>query len=142
MSSPVVFSPRRQSPPSPLLTALPTPEQSRAQSLALTVIVPVYNERHLVAASVGRLLALTSEFISRLEVIIVDDCSTDGSREVLERLAGEDARILLIRHERNQGKGAAIRTARDHATGDVCVIHDADMEYNPEDLARLMVPFI
>ena len=66
MSSPVVFSPRRQSPPSPLLTALPTPEQSRAQSLALTVIIPVYNERHLVAASVGRLLALTSEFISRL----------------------------------------------------------------------------
>ncbi len=142
MSSPVVFSPRRQSPPSPLLTALPTPEQSRAQSLALTVIIPVYNERHLVAASVGRLLALTSEFISRLEVIIVDDCSTDGSREVLERLAAQDPRILLIRHERNQGKGAAIRTARDHATGDVCVIHDADMEYNPEDLARLMVPFI
>ena len=125
-----------------LLVELPTPEQSRALSLALTVIVPVYNERHIVATSVGRLLALTSEHISRLEVIIVDDCSTDGSREVLERLAAQDARIRLIRHARNQGKGAAIRTARDHATGDVCVIHDADMEYNPEDLARLMLPFI
>ncbi|MEO6063360.1 MAG: glycosyltransferase [Thermoflexales bacterium] len=142
MSSSAVLSPRGQPPPSHLLTALPTPEQSRAQSLALTAIVPVYNERHLVASSVGRLLGLTSELISRLEVIIVDDCSTDGSREVLERLAAQDARILLIRHERNQGKGAAIRTAREHATGDVCVIHDADMEYNPEDLARLMVPFI
>ncbi|HRA53624.1 MAG TPA: bifunctional glycosyltransferase/class I SAM-dependent methyltransferase [Thermoflexales bacterium] len=142
MSSPVVLSLRGQPPPLHLLTALPTPEQSRALSLSLTVIVPVYNERHLVATSVGRLLGLTSELISRLEVIIVDDCSTDGSREVLERLAAQDARIRLIRHARNQGKGAAIRTARDHATGDVCVIHDADMEYNPEDLARLMLPFI
>ena len=101
MSSPVALSFREQTSPSLLLTALPTSEQSRAQSLALTVIVPVYNERHLVATSVGRLLAVTSEHISRLEVIIVDDCSTDGSREVLERLAAQDARIRLIRYERN-----------------------------------------
>lgn len=125
-----------------VLADFPRAEHAWPQSLTLTVIVPVFNERHLVAASLGRLLALKSDLIARLEVIVVDDCSTDGSGAVLNRLAAQDGRIKLIRHERNQGKGAAIRTAREHATGDVCVIHDADMEYNPEDLVRMMVPFI
>lgn len=129
-------------PPDELLGTMPLAEHAWPQTLSLTAIVPVYNERHLVAASVGRLLAFRSDLVSRLEVIIVDDCSTDGSGAVLEKIAARDERVVLIRHPRNMGKGAAIRTARERATGDVCVIHDADMEYNPEDLARLMIPFI
>ncbi len=128
--------------PLELLTALPTSEQRRPHALALSVMIPVYNERHLVTASVNRVLALRSERISRLEVIIVDDRSKDGTWEVLQRLATTDDRIKLIRHERNQGKGAALRTALQYATGDVCIVHDADMEYNPADIPAILEPFI
>ena len=126
----------------PLLQILPSYEEQRLQQLAVSVVTPVYNERHLVAASLARVLALESDYISRLEVIVVDDHSTDGSWEVLQNLAATDGRIQLYRHDRNLGKGAAIRTALEHATGDVCVIHDADMEYNPADLPALLLPFI
>ena len=112
------------------------------RALKLSVVAPVYNERHVVEASLRRVLALRHELISDLELIVVDDCSRDGSREILERLAAEDTRIKLIRHEKNAGKGAALRTAFEHVTGDVTVIHDADLEYNPEDLPELLVPFV
>ncbi|MBP9865889.1 MAG: glycosyltransferase [Candidatus Omnitrophica bacterium] len=111
-------------------------------ALSLSVIVPVYNERYLVAFSLKRLLELKSEFISSMQVIIVDDCSRDGSYAVLESFAKQDARIVLTRHEKNRGKGAAIRTGLALATGDVTIIHDADLEYNPEDIAPLMRVFI
>jgi len=108
----------------------------------LSILIPVYNERHLVAASVNRVLALKSDLISRLEVIIVDDCSQDGSWNIIQQIAAHDERVRAVRQKHNQGKGAAIRTARDLATGDVCVVHDADMEYDPIDLPALLVPFI
>lgn len=114
----------------------------RSGQLSLSVLCPVYNERHLVAASLERVLALESPLIARLELIVVDDCSRDGSWEVLQRLAAEHPRITLLRHPRNSGKGAAIRTALAKATGDVCVVHDADMEYNPGDIPALLIPFI
>jgi glycosyltransferase involved in cell wall biosynthesis len=110
-------------------------------AFSLSALVPVYNERHLVEVSVRRLLAVQSELISGLQVIIVDDHSTDGSWNVLQRLAAEDERIVLLRHERNQGKGAAIRTGLAHATGEICLVHDADLEYHPEDIPSLLVPF-
>jgi len=110
-------------------------------SFRLSVLVPVYNERHVVEASVRRVLALSHPLIRELEVIIVDDHSTDGTREVLERLAGSDARITLIRHETNKGKGGALRTGIARATGDVSIVHDADFEYNPADIPALLVPF-
>lgn len=116
-------------------------ERPRNSSFSLTVLVPVYNERHLVETSVRRVLALKSELISSLQVIAVDDCSCDGSWDVLQRLAAEDDRVLLLRHERNQGKGAAIRTALEQATGEICIVHDADLEYHPEDIPALLVPF-
>ncbi|HET9531635.1 MAG TPA: bifunctional glycosyltransferase/class I SAM-dependent methyltransferase, partial [Blastocatellia bacterium] len=88
-----------------------------------------------------RVLALNHEMIGGLEVIVVDDRSTDGTWERLERIAAEDDRIILLRHERNMGKGAAIRTAISHATGDITIIHDGDLEYNPADIPSLLVPF-
>ena len=110
-------------------------------AFSLTVLVPVYNERHLVEASLRRVLFLRHELISRIQVIVVDDYSTDGTWEVLERLAAEDSRIVLLRHDRNSGKGAAIRTGLQHATGEICIVHDADLEYHPEDIPSLLLPF-
>jgi glycosyltransferase involved in cell wall biosynthesis len=111
-------------------------------ALSLSVIVPVYNERYLVAFSLKRLLELKSEFISSMQVIIVDDCSRDGSYEVLKSFAALDKRIVLTRHETNRGKGAAIRTGLALAENDVTIIHDADLEYNPEDISSLMRVFV
>ena len=112
-----------------------------AESFRLSVLMPVFNERHVVGESLRRVLALRHDLISSLEVIAVDDCSSDGTREILERLAREDDRITVIGHESNQGKGAAIRTALTRVTGDIVVIHDADLEYNPGDIPSLLVPF-
>lgn len=124
-----------------LLYRIPLYEQTIATSYRLSVIVPVYNERHVVETSLRRVLALEHELISSLELIVVDDLSTDGTLEVLKRLADEDPRITLIAHETNRGKGAAIRTALSHSTGEIVVIHDADLEYNPADIPSLLVPF-
>lgn len=124
-----------------LLCDLPVYDELTATSFSLSVLVPVYNERHVVEASLRRVLALDHGLIHRLEVIVVDDYSTDGSWEVLQRLAEEDDRMMLARHERNLGKGAAIRTAISRATGDISVVHDADLEYNPADIPALLEPF-
>jgi len=110
-------------------------------SFRLTVLVPVYNERHVVEASVRRVLALSHPLIRELEVIVVDDCSTDGTSDVLRKFAASDARITLVRHETNKGKGGALRTGIARASGDVCIVHDADFEYNPADIPALLVPF-
>ena len=111
-------------------------------ALKVSVLVPVYNERFLAAESIRRVLAVKDPAIRELEVIVVDDGSTDGTREVLRALARERPEIRYIEHDRNRGKGAALRTAIAHATGDVCVPHDADLEYHPADLARLVRPFL
>jgi glycosyltransferase involved in cell wall biosynthesis len=116
-------------------------KQDSIISYSLTVLVPVYNERYLVEASLRRLLALSDDIIHSLEVIVVDDCSTDGSWEVLERVAAEDERVVLLRHEHNLGKGAAIRTGLEKATGEITIVHDADLEYNPADIPSLLRPF-
>ena len=112
-----------------------------ADGFRLTVIVPVFNERYVVEESLRRLLAISDRLISSLEVIVVDDGSRDGTREILERFADREPRVLLLRHPANRGKGAAIRTGIDHATGDITLIHDADLEYHPEDIPSLLVPF-
>ena len=109
----------------------------------LSVVMPVYNERYLVAESIRRLLAVHSPLISRLDLIIVDDGSTDGSRDILRTLAAEHPdRITYIEHEHNRGKGAAVNTGIARARGAVTVIHDADLEYDAQDLPKLMTPFI
>jgi glycosyltransferase involved in cell wall biosynthesis len=101
----------------------------------LTVVMPVYNESATVEEMVGRVLAMPL----RIELIAVDDASTDGSREILERLAAQKGfRVLL--QERNLGKGAAVRRGFGEATGDVIVIQDADLEYDPVDIPELVAP--
>jgi glycosyltransferase involved in cell wall biosynthesis len=119
-------------------------------STSLSVLVPVYNEQHLVYASLQRLKCLEdSRMVERAEVIVVDDCSTDNSRQVLEQFRIEHTHThqskiqwTFLRHSQNRGKGAAVRTALEHATCDVSVIHDADLEYHPRDLLRILSVFV
>src|SRR5689334_13747180 len=87
-----------------LLRELPAYEQTTPRSFTLSVLVPVYNERHLVAASLRRLMALEHASICRLQVVVVDDHSSDGTWEILQRIAAQDNRIVLLRHTRNCGK--------------------------------------
>lgn len=118
-----------------------TTDASGSSSFRLTVIVPVHNERHVVEASLRRLLAVRDPLLDSLEVITVDDHSDDGSASVLTRLAAEDARISVLQHDRTLGKGAAVRTGLTRATGDIVLVHDADLEYDPADIPALLLPF-
>ena len=115
--------------------------ESPVTSFRLSVMVPVYNEKHVVEASLRKVLALDHPLISSLELIVVDDSSTDGTWPILQGLAASDSRIVLLRNERNLGKGAAIRKAIEHSTGDISIIHDADLEYDPTDIPSLLIPF-
>jgi glycosyltransferase involved in cell wall biosynthesis len=99
----------------------------------LSVVMPVYNERATLEEIVGRVLAVPV----RCELIAVDDASSDGSRELLERLSKERG-FRLVRQERNQGKGAAVRRGISEANGDVIVVQDADLEYSPEEYPELL----
>jgi glycosyltransferase involved in cell wall biosynthesis len=107
-----------------------------SDGLTLSVVVPVYNEQALVRTSIERLRSVPL----RLEVICVDDASTDGSRAVLEELRREGLVDVLLAQPRNQGKGMAVRAGIERAGGDVIVIHDADLEYDPFDLPHLLEP--
>ncbi len=134
---------------------------------SLSILVPAFNEQHLVATSLGRLQVLeSSPYLDRLQVIVVDDASTDATPAALAGFAAErglswndagecvagatvcargvhgKASWLFLRHERNGGKGQAVRTALAHADGEITVIHDADLEYNPADLDRLLRVFV
>jgi dolichol-phosphate mannosyltransferase len=109
--------------------------------ITLSVVIPCYNEVNTLAACLDRVLGIQHETL-RLEVIVVDDASTDGSAAIAESLASSHPEIILLRHSTNQGKGAALRTGIRHATGDIVAIQDADLEYNPRDLTRMMAPIL
>jgi len=110
--------------------------------LTLSVVMPVYNERFLVRESIRRVLAVEDPILERLDLIVVDDGSTDGTRAILREIAAANpGRVQYVEHERNGGKGAAVRTGIGLARGSVTVIQDADLEYDPADLPRLLVPF-
>jgi glycosyltransferase involved in cell wall biosynthesis len=105
----------------------------------LSILMPVYNELERVEKAIAEVLA--TELPVDFELIVVDDGSTDGTRELL-RERNWDQRVRLYEHDLNQGKGAAIRTALTHAAGDFAAIFDADLEYDPADLALLMPPLL
>ncbi len=102
----------------------------------LSVVIPVYNERDFVAELVGRVLAQDY----RMEVLLIDDGSSDGSREIIAGLAEQHPQVQVLLHDFNQGKGAALRTGFQAATGDIILIQDADLEYDPRDYGKLLEP--
>src|SRR6476469_2134459 len=110
--------------------------------MLLSILIPVYNERTVVEKSLSLVLsAPLPEYMER-ELVIVDDCSTDGTSEILDRMAAGEPRIRLFRQLVNQGKGAAVRTAIQKAQGDFCLVQDADLEYDPSEYMRLLRPLL
>jgi dolichol-phosphate mannosyltransferase len=108
----------------------------------LSVVIPCFNECGTLRECVERVLSIKDSDLS-LEVIIVDDCSTDGSHRIALELAEKHpGELVVLRHEANRGKGAALRSGFAQATGDFVCVQDADLEYNPSDLKRLLRPLI
>jgi len=105
----------------------------------LSLVIPCYNEETTLAGIVEEVLKLRSSDLG-LELVIVDDCSKDSSRAVAEKLAADHPEIKLCFHEKNRGKGAALRTGFLAATGDYVGIQDADMEYDPRDYLKMLRP--
>lgn len=101
--------------------------------MKLSVIIPVFNE----SKSVEKIIMLVKAIPTVKEIIVVDDFSTDGTREILQNIKD----IKLILHNHNQGKGCAIRNGLAQVSGDIVIIQDADLEYNPQDYLKLLIPF-
>jgi glycosyltransferase involved in cell wall biosynthesis len=110
-----------------------------ANRVKLSIIIPCYNEERTLQECVHRVLAIQDETLV-LELIIVDDCSKDKSLEIARGLVECSPELLLLQHEVNRGKGAALRTGIARATGDFVAIQDADLEYDPMDLKKLLIP--
>jgi glycosyltransferase involved in cell wall biosynthesis len=104
----------------------------------LSVVVPVYNEERTLAEVVRRLVGIPC----LLEIIIVDDCSTDGTGEVARQLSAEYPQVQLVRHERNAGKTAALKTGFALTTGEIVIVQDADLEYDPADIYGVIRPIL
>jgi glycosyltransferase involved in cell wall biosynthesis len=100
--------------------------------------MPVFNEKGTIREIVARVKAAPY----RKEIVLVDDCSRDGTGDILREMAAQDPELRLLRHEVNQGKGAALRTAMTAAKGDVLLIQDADLEYSPEEYPKLLKPIV
>ena len=110
--------------------------------MKLSILMPVYNERTVVEQCISQVLTAPLPENMERELVIVDDCSTDGSFAILERLAAAFPQIQLHRHPENRGKGAAVRTAIEQAAGDFSLIQDADLEYDPSEYPRLLQPLL
>ncbi|WP_074319147.1 glycosyltransferase family 2 protein [Micromonospora cremea] len=106
--------------------------------MQLSILMPVYNEAERIAEALKQALAV--HYPCEIEIVVVDDGSTDDSAEILGRM--DDARVRVVTHPRNAGKGAAIRTAVDSARGEYMVILDADLEYDPQDIPKLLAPVL
>ena len=104
--------------------------------MKLSVVIPVYNEKNTIVEIYRAVKAVDLN----MEIILVDDFSTDGTREILKTLTDEATHVFF--HSHNQGKGAALRTGFTHATGDILVVQDADLEYDPHQFPKLIQPII
>jgi len=105
--------------------------------MKISFVMPIYNEEDLLERVLERIRALPLD----KELILVDDCSSDRTPEILAAQKAH-ADTVVLRHDRNQGKGAAIRTGITHATGDIVIVHDADLEYRPEEVPDVLAPII
>ncbi|WKW13046.1 glycosyltransferase family 2 protein [Pseudogemmatithrix spongiicola] len=127
-----------------MMSLPPVPSHIRGRTplpldeIVLSVLIPVYNERSTIETILDAVRAVPI----RTQVICVDDCSTDGTREELQRLSAAGKIDVLRLHEVNRGKGAAIRTALAASTGNVVIVQDADLEYDPADWSVLLAPIV
>ncbi len=112
-------------------------EPSTRTDYLLSVVIPVFNEIN----TIGRILSRVASLQLNLELIIVDDFSTDGTRDILNQIK-DLPRVTVVLKEKNEGKGAALRTGFEHASGDYVVVQDADLEYNPSDIPILIQPLL
>ncbi|MEK6907165.1 MAG: glycosyltransferase family 2 protein [Nanoarchaeota archaeon] len=109
--------------------------------MKLSIIIPVYNEEKTLNQLVERVEIVNLGNIKK-ELIVVNDCSKDNSQNIIKKLMKKYKNIRLINHEFNQGKGAAIRTGLNYADGDILIIQDGDLEYNPEEYKKLIKPIL
>ncbi len=107
--------------------------------MKLSIIIPVYNERNTIAEIIARLLDVKIPNIEK-EIIVIDDGSSDDTAYIIKEKIKKIKNIKFIQHNKNQGKGAAVRTGIEHASGNYIIIQDADLEYNPQDIVRLIKP--
>jgi len=103
----------------------------------LSVVIPCFNEARTLQSCVDSVLAIQDDSL-RLQLIVVDDASSDGSHTIAQGIAAAHPEVVVLRHEQNRGKGAALRTGIARASGDFVAIQDADLEYDPQDLVRLV----
>ncbi len=108
-------------------------------ALTLSILMPAYNEQHTIERILRRVLALD---VNLKEVVVVDDGSTDETAQIVERVAAEDARVRLLQLDRNRGKTAAIARALKEASGDIFIVQDADLEYDPTEIPEVIAPIL
>ena len=136
MPAGIVFS--QQAPPEYSACPLGLFNSPKTLPKTLTIIIPAYNEVHTIEECVRRVIAAPKRGLE-FDIVISDNVSTDGTRELLEKF--DDPRIKVVVRDKHSGKGANIRTALEHAHGDIILWQDADLEYNPEDYEDILKPF-
>ena len=110
--------------------------------MILNIIIPVYNEEKTIKDIIEKVQSINLNYSIKKELLIINDGSKDDSDEILQKIIKKYDNIKYIKHKKNQGKGAAIRTALANCNGDIILIQDADLEYNPEDYNKLLKPII
>ncbi|PIP86433.1 glycosyl transferase [Candidatus Campbellbacteria bacterium CG11_big_fil_rev_8_21_14_0_20_44_21] len=110
--------------------------------MKLSIIIPVYNEEKTLKETLEQVLASSVPGIGQKEIIVVDDGSTDGSKEIAENFSNKNSEVRHLVHEKNSGKGGAVKTGLHAMTGDIVIIQDADLEYDPREYVKVLSPII